>query len=74
MADLKGLVELMTEELKRANPESNLSPQERLDLAFKRALEMTTPERAGQSFAHPENPRNPYNWFIRQSDDTEGWI
>lgn len=62
-------------ELKRHNPEAGLTHQQKLDLAFQRALENTTPERAASAAEHKDSQNNPYNVYYKDHDDPDGgWL
>jgi hypothetical protein len=67
--------DFLVNELKRHNPEAYLTQQQKLDLAFTRALENTTPERAASATEHKDSPNNPYNVYYKDhSDPDDGWM
>ena len=70
----KELAKRFAEELKRSNPEAHLSAQERMDLAFERALRMTTPSHAGCPYEDPSHPKNHNKIYSDGLDTNKGWI
>jgi hypothetical protein len=72
----KEFKDFLQDNLRQYNPEDYLNQQERLDLAFKRALDMVTPEHTGSSSAHPDHPKNPYNVYYKddEEDVDGGWL
>lgn len=72
--DKQSLTEKFAAELKRLNPEAHLTAQQRLDLAFERAMRMTTPEHGGCPYDDPSHPKNHRNLISDNSDPNDGWI
>ncbi len=67
--------QLLVDHLKKFNAESHFSHEQKLELAFKRALDQTTPSHAGRAADHPDSPNNPYKvYYEDRHDPDDGWL